>query len=210
MAWPNLEMQMAMLLALLLKAETDATLAVYLSLRRSTSRYDAISAAANVSLDRLGCEYILASLKVIQSAEGERNALAHAVWGYSTLIDDGIIWVSENDAVHFHATAHKNTKSKLGIDFSVLAAKAYVYTLKDLTDIEKKISQTVSLINSLKLYVQAFYDKRPPDVMNLLSQRLETFAPMREPLRLLRESGSRKICECCLQPIKRKKAEAPL
>ena len=81
MAWPNLEMQMAMLLALLLKAETDATLAVYLSLRRSTSRYDAISAAANVSLDRLGCEYILASLKVIQSAEGERNALAHAVWG---------------------------------------------------------------------------------------------------------------------------------
>jgi len=80
-AWPEVEMQMAALLAVLMKADTDAAMAVFLSLRRATARYDAISEAAKATLDAQGVEYVTAAMKVVQSVESERNALAHAQWG---------------------------------------------------------------------------------------------------------------------------------
>ena len=66
-AWPEVEMQMAALLAVLMKADTDAAMAVFLSLRRATARYDAISEAAKATLDAQGVEYVTAAMKVVQS-----------------------------------------------------------------------------------------------------------------------------------------------
>lgn len=48
--WTNLELQMALLLAILLKPDGEAAVAAYLVLRCSAPRYAALTAAAEVTL----------------------------------------------------------------------------------------------------------------------------------------------------------------
>jgi hypothetical protein len=186
-AWPEIDMQLAILLSILMQADTDATLAVYLTLRRSTGQYNSISEAANVSLDPKGLEYIRAGIKVIKTAEAERNALAHAAWGFSPLIEDGILWVSEADAVHFHVNTLKDIKNRKGIDMEKLAQKMFVYTLKDLVAIENQIDLATKMVWDLKAYASYYVQGRTGDELQHISQQLEARAPMQEVLRQMRD-----------------------
>jgi hypothetical protein len=212
MVWPELETQMAILLSHLLKAGAETTLAVFLSLRRSTARTEAVSVASEVGLNAQGHEYICGALKVIQAAEAERNALAHAAWGYTHLIEDGIVWISENDSVHFHANANKALKTNRAIDFRSYYKGCYVYTMKDLIFVEHKIDEALGAIYLLKNYVDCYYQLGECPQLRELSEKLETYAPMKEALRPLRERDLQKICEHCSQPIRKAKGhpKAPL
>jgi hypothetical protein len=92
---------MAILLAAIMRAHNDTSIAVYLSLRRNTSRDDAILKAAQFSLDASGIEMLEAILLHSRSLEAERNALSHGHWGMCDQIADGILWASAEDIVLF-------------------------------------------------------------------------------------------------------------
>ncbi len=131
-AWPELEMQIALLLSRLLKAEEKTTISVFMSLSRSTHRNEVIEIAAKSALNCDGQEYVTAALRVIQSAEAERNALAHATWGFSPLIEDGIICIPSEQSVHFNVSANGLIKAGKAVDFSSFFRSSYVYTMRDL------------------------------------------------------------------------------
>jgi hypothetical protein len=66
---------MGLLLAILMKAETEASVSVYLKLRRSVPRKEALEAVAKVSLTGKDHELFQAILRVHSQVEAERNAL---------------------------------------------------------------------------------------------------------------------------------------
>lgn len=192
MAWPHLEMQMAHLLAVLMKADTDATLAVYHVLRRSTPKLDAIKSAAATTLDARGIEYVAAAITIFQAAEAERNALAHAEWGNSHLIKDGILWLSEVDAVHFHVNIPKEIKSRGFVDLQKLSDKIFFYKLKDLKSIENQIDLASSSIYVLKTYVCVYNGLQDHCTIDQICNLIENLEPMKTCLRQMRENALQK------------------
>jgi hypothetical protein len=59
--WPDVDLQLGRLLAVLTRADAAAMIAVYSVIRRATGRYEAISAASKVTVDLRG-QSILAAI----------------------------------------------------------------------------------------------------------------------------------------------------
>lgn len=186
MAWPCLEMSLATLLSAIMRADNDAALAVFLVMRRATGRYESVSEAANAVLDAAGKEYVHAALKVVSVAETERNAMAHAAWGYSDIIDDGILWLSEKDATHFHVSTSRMLIDEADINSHEISEKVFVYKRQDIFEIEKQILAALSVVNKLVEYIDCYFSAPLHCRLQHLSVELENLAPMKEVLRQMR------------------------
>ena len=103
MSWPFIEAEMAVVLGQLLRAENDAALAVFESLRRSSAQRDAISAAAAASLNNRDQELLSAILNVHKAIEAERNALVHGHFGTASTLPKAIIWQNTRDYISLRA-----------------------------------------------------------------------------------------------------------
>jgi hypothetical protein len=94
MSWPPTEAEMAVLLAFLLGAEqSEAVLAVFQSLRRSSAQREAISEAARITLNDIDRELLSAIINAHKAIESERNAIAHGHFGTYSLLQDGVVWM---------------------------------------------------------------------------------------------------------------------
>ena len=71
MAWPSVEVEMAMILGHLIGAKDTAALAVFNQLRRSSAQRDAIMEAAKIILDASSLELLTAFLNVYKSRDRE-------------------------------------------------------------------------------------------------------------------------------------------
>lgn len=141
--WTQVDNEMGCLLGILLGANSDATIEVFLSLRRASSQRDALAAAALHTLqgDELAaCNAILA---VYKSLERQRNDLAHGCYGTCPEDPDILFWIDVKEHVHFqtetlalehqgiiHEDRHKRLKANL-----------FVYRMKDLHDLYEKMEQ---------------------------------------------------------------------
>jgi hypothetical protein len=138
MAWPTVEIEMAMILGHLIGARNAATMAVFQHLRRSSAQREAIMEAADIVLNDKDKELLTAFLNVHKSIETERNALCHGHFGISDRIPDGILWMSTSDYVptksHFSLTPDA-AKPPL----SRILSKIYVYRAADLMQIFEDI-----------------------------------------------------------------------
>ncbi|WP_234732160.1 hypothetical protein [Acidocella facilis] len=101
MHWPNIELQMALLLGILLDATNEAAVAVYLSLRASRAQRDTINAAANIVLKGEVLELYRAIIAFQKSIEAQRNDLAHGCFGVMNAVPDGILWMESQHAAKF-------------------------------------------------------------------------------------------------------------
>ena len=132
--WTDVELQMAIVLAVLLKANTEAAIAVYLILRRGSARSDAIMAAAKATLDKRDQELISAVLTVHKSVEAERNSLAHGCWGTCNKIPDSVLWVDVADNANFVADYFSKEPGKSrtfsGREHADFAKKLFYYYLR--------------------------------------------------------------------------------
>lgn len=141
MSWPHVEAEMAVLLGQILGAKSDAALAVFQALRRSSSQRDSISEAAEVSLDYRDFELVSAVLNVHRATEAQRNALCHGHFGNSTARPDDLIWISTQDYVRLkvdHAVVRREwTLAKQHELHTVL----FVYRLKDLEMVHRDIKE---------------------------------------------------------------------
>ena len=108
----GIQLQAALILGALLKANTDAAVAVFLSLRNSKTRRDALNAAADAMLkgeerDTFGAVFLFAG-----TVEKERNALAHGIWGYSADIPDAVLWTPLDAHAHFLIQTYKRDAAR--------------------------------------------------------------------------------------------------
>jgi hypothetical protein len=100
-AWSNVDLQMALVLAALLRTDTDAALAVYLVLRRHASQREALESAAKSSLSGDDLDICLALLAIHKQTDGDRNALAHGIFGVMNGVPDTLLWTSTADHAYF-------------------------------------------------------------------------------------------------------------
>ena len=91
--WPDIELFMALLLGVMLKANTDAAVAVYLAITAGPARRAALKAAADSVLSETERELFTAIQIVHQGIDAQRNALAHGCYGCIRAIPDALLWV---------------------------------------------------------------------------------------------------------------------
>jgi hypothetical protein len=154
MAWPPAEAEIAVLLAHLLGAEqSEAALAVYQSLRRSSAQRDALSEAARFTLSDADQELLSAVLNAHKTIESERNALTHGHFGIYSLLLDGVVWMDTK------AYIDTKVRSELGHQvmneefLTKMYSKVYVYKVPDLETIFEDIKDIADIWNKFTHYL---------------------------------------------------------
>jgi hypothetical protein len=171
-AWPHIEAEMALVLGQLLGAHnSDAAMAVFQALRRSSAQREAIAEAGR-ALHPTDRELLSAVLNVHKSVEAERNALAHGHFGTYSLMPATILWMTAADYVEFKAmlvlkgeTVHDESKrTKLN------SALSY-YEAKDLEKIVDEIDTVGWIWSELRDYLQAIRPAARDELYRRLSGR---------------------------------------
>jgi hypothetical protein len=211
--WSSAELQMAILLSVLLKAEdTDAAIAVYMVLRRSTPRYEAITVAGNFTLDQRDREVLGAVLHIYQTAEAERNALAHGCFGIHQSMPNSVLWAEPTSMAHYvvEMLRHESIVGALPPleEHRIFAKKISHYTDKALEAIFDQINIARRVVFDLIVYLRTASDKHVNQHgRDLLYDQLCNSAPIRKALLVLRELASRNKPKAPLrQRLRRRRA----
>lgn len=131
--WSFVDNEIGNLFSLVLGTESEAELAVFLSLRRSHAQIKTTSIAAMHALvdpELKACE---ALLKRYAELEAERNDLAHGCYGICPDDEGVLFWIGVDDHVHFQTDVlSKESKGKFDADrHARLKKKLYVYRQSD-------------------------------------------------------------------------------
>lgn len=141
--WGQVDNEMGNLFGLLLKADSDGAIEVFLTLRRTSHQLEAIRAAAPHTLSGDNLQTCLAIVKVYASLEKERNALAHGCFGVSADDPSILFWVDIKDHVHFQTEvlAAELRGEPITNPHARLKEKLFVYRLNDLYDIYEQMER---------------------------------------------------------------------
>jgi hypothetical protein len=160
-AWSYIEAEKAVLLGVLLEAKSNAAVAVYRTLRRASGRAEAIDAAAQIVLTAREKEIVDAIMLILQSAEAERNALAHGCFISFNALPDAIVWVDGSKVSQFSLNFHLHPSQ--AVIFGVFRAldelsrnmldNAYYYTIEDLKEVFSQIKTAYDLVRTLVDYL---------------------------------------------------------
>ena len=104
--WSGVELQLALALGSMLGVESDAAVAVFLSLRNHRAQRDALKAAGRKALSEDDWSVFEALLDVHSELDKQRNDVVHGVWGRSEKTPDGIIWSSLQDHANMLINAY--------------------------------------------------------------------------------------------------------
>lgn len=156
LAWTFVEAEMALVLAILLQGESNASVAVFQTLRRSTSQRAALIAAAEASLSPTDIELSSALLAFHASVESERNALCHGCFGTSTKLPNDLIWQTSANYLKFRSHfAFKGINSWNDAMHLQLMESLSVYRLKDIQAIYREIDDLAHSWFSFGAYIQS-------------------------------------------------------
>jgi hypothetical protein len=121
MTWSYVDWQMAVLLAALMKANSEASVAIFLTLRNARAQREVLVAAANMTLTGRNRELFDAIMLLYGGLQSQRADIAHGIFG---IIPDGrddeIPWIetknlqrigSKGSISHSQRT-HPNCKMK--------------------------------------------------------------------------------------------------
>jgi len=159
MAWPFVEMEMALILGQLIGSENDAAMAVFNVIRHSTSPRDAISEAGRYALNAEDQELLSAVLNIEKDIESERNNLAHGHFGISNLLPDDLVWQDTTDYLKIGRNVSYQGKIIISDDTHESVVKTIgVYTKIDLEKIYKDIEQLGYVFRILLNYLKSVHD----------------------------------------------------
>jgi hypothetical protein len=192
--WSIIEAEMAVLLGVLLKSDTEAAIAVYLTIRRSTARIDAINAACRATLNPRDIELIDAILIEHQSCEAERNALAHGYFGWANELPDAVLWIDNTRASHlmveFVLSTERCAFRRIGTSQEKIYKNTFYYTSKDLTLIIRQFIRLGIIIRDVMIYLRD--QLRDPSISQQEKyDQLCSEVPIRRALRALRERAQK-------------------
>jgi hypothetical protein len=141
--WTDIELRMALALGAILKADNPASVALFLAIRTSPTRREALSAISRLLLTGNDLDAFEALLIVYQSLEKQRNALAHGVFGYSDSIPDALLWDSIQNHADFllnvYVAEYKGTP--LPDPHERLRKNMFVYRRKDLEEFLQQLTE---------------------------------------------------------------------
>jgi hypothetical protein len=136
--WPYIEHHMAMILGVLMKADNEASIAVFSSIRMGRTQRDALNTAASVALsDKPEMLKLLnALLSTIEKAGEARADLAHGCWGILTTREDRVAWI---DSKH-HGPWNTLAITK-GVGHEGLQKHLFVWSLQDIADVQTQLEK---------------------------------------------------------------------
>lgn len=154
MIWSPVEAEMALVLGQLLGAKHRAAMAVFHSLRRSSAQREAVTLAAESTLDAPGREIVAAVLAAHKSVEVERNALAHGHFGTYSKLSDAILWMNSSTYITIKADHELAAKRYEADDWGTVYDEMYYYEAADLQQIFDDFMWLTSVWNDLKQWLR--------------------------------------------------------
>jgi hypothetical protein len=152
MMFSYVDWQMALLLAAIMKTESQASVAIFLSLRNARAQRDVLIAAGEMTLHEDEKEAFDALLTVYGSLQAQRADIAHGVFGLIPKTEDQAAWIeTKNLSKHwierFHGVGRR--LSDLGVDDAEHAKRederlmrlSSVYKTTDLAQLESDIKE---------------------------------------------------------------------
>ena len=146
MTWSYVDWQMAMLLAALMKANSEASVAIFLTLRNARAQRDVLVAAAEMTLTGSDKDMFDAIMLLYGSLQLTRADLAHGIFGdISDASDEVMAWIetkklSKDWIDRFHSPAAPNNSPPRD-DRLAQKRASYVYKLSDLQQLESDIME---------------------------------------------------------------------
>jgi hypothetical protein len=104
--WSGVELQLALALGSMLGVQSDAAVALFLSLRNHRAQRDGLKAAGRKALSEDDWGVFEALLDIHGELDKQRNDVVHGVWGRSEQTPDGIIWSSLQDHANMLINAY--------------------------------------------------------------------------------------------------------
>jgi hypothetical protein len=186
MAWPSIELCFAEILAGLLKTDSPAAVAVYLKLRRRTNRVEAITAAAENTLDEDERDLLYAILRVSDRIEAQRNDLAHGHFGACDDLPDDILWINAEKYVMVRVDIYRG-----GPNADMLFHHLFYYTLTDLEVLADEIVELFRILASFHALLRESSGRAPGSRRRELFDQLTCLVPIQAALDDLRASAQK-------------------
>ena len=178
MHWSNIELQMALLLGVLLNATNEAAVAVYLSLRASRVRQDALNAAASAVLSGNILELYSAIMDFHASVEAQRNDLAHGCFGIMDDMPEAVLWMESSHVANFMLNFWNKIEHSTPTGPPIPTSqeerdqiqqqnvnRIFVYRKNDL---EKLLADIERLWRTLGSFIYFLRNAKPPEIYNRL------------------------------------------
>lgn len=155
-AWSQVDLNMALILGALLKTDNDAAIAVYLVVRRHANQRQAIEGAASVALKDEALQVLQAILAIHKTIDGDRQDLAHGLFGTIAHEPDALTWISLSDHAHFLTNLYR-AMSQPKLSYRDVRTALFVYKKSDLQSILTSIIE----LNDLALRFGWYLRERP-------------------------------------------------
>jgi hypothetical protein len=150
--WSFVENETALLLAKILRINTEPALAMFLAMQSSRIQIDVLTAAAKTALSDDDFRLFQAIMNIRRTMEGARNHLVHGIIGGSIAVKDGILWTDPKDYARHTATVW-------GTDFSEMETKykneVFVYEAEDLETIAQDLEWLHTFIGYFWGYLES-------------------------------------------------------
>lgn len=151
--WSQIEVEMSLILAALLDTRSDAAVAVYLSIQNARSQRDALNSAANVRLAGRDLALFKAVMNIHKSSNGERNDLAHGIFGIVSDTNDELIWCPSTKFAAWITRANQKVWN-LENDpdpHAPLRNELFIYTKVDLEQMFNRFSFVFDVVTRLHM-----------------------------------------------------------
>lgn len=150
--WSYVEQETALLLARILKINTEPALAMFLAMQSTRTQIEVLTAAARSALTPEDFTLFQAIMNLRKGMEAERNHLIHGLIGGSLLVQNGILWVDQKDYARHTATVW-------GTDYSQMETKyldeVFVYEAEDLETVAQNLEWLHEFMGFFRGYVSS-------------------------------------------------------
>ncbi len=158
MLWSYVDWQMAMLLAAIMKANSEASVAIFLTLKNARAQREVLVAAADMTLTGSNREIFDAIMLLYGGLQSQRADIAHGIFGHTEIEDNDIVpWIETKKlSKDWIEKFHKPKPEGIEPEGDARAAQkraSFVYKLSDLERLEKDIFELWGVAFSFASYL---------------------------------------------------------
>jgi hypothetical protein len=153
--WSYIEEETALLLAVILKINTEPALAMFIAMQNTRTQIDVLSAAAKAVLNERDIELFQAIINIRKSFERDRNCLVHGLIGGSDLVVNGILWSDQKDQARHTATVWGTNFEQMETPY---LDEIFVYEAGDLETIAQNMEWLHQFMGFFRGYVGSTND----------------------------------------------------
>ena len=148
--WSYVENEIALLLASILRINTEPALAMFLAISNSATQTAVISAAAEVVLTEIDFELFGALMNLVRKIGDERNHLVHGLYGGSMTVKEGVLWTEKKHHAAHTATVWASDHKTMETEY---LKEIFVYEPADLETVAQSIEWLHNFLGSFRGYV---------------------------------------------------------